>query len=133
MSAKSRLSVIAIAMLAGTLTTSPSVAVNWAEYRFKLLTLAAGVSVPTLDTVPVAFAATVQCSVYVTLAFTARSTRWLMLPEPDAGQVAPPAPVQVQVQFVRDEGNVSVMVVPGAGLQAFRPETGSVAFFTIIV
>ena len=62
---------------------------------------------------PVADAAIEQFAVYVTLPPFGRLTRSLMLPEPDAVQLPPPAPPQVHVQ-ASDAGNVSATVDPGA-------------------
>ena len=54
-----------------------------------------------------------QLAVYVTLLPAARFTESLILPEPDAVHVPPPAPTQVQVQ-VSDAGKVSATVDPVA-------------------
>jgi hypothetical protein len=50
---------------------------------------------------------------YVTLAPLGRLTVLLMLPDPDAGHVPPPAPTHVH-EHVSDAGNVSATVEPGA-------------------
>jgi hypothetical protein len=68
-----------------------------------------------LLTDPVALAAIVQLAVNVVLPPAGRLTLLLMLPDPDAGQVAPPAPAQVQLQL-RAAGSVSVTIAPLAAL-----------------
>jgi hypothetical protein len=71
-------------------------------------------AVAVLVSEPVAAAETVPVTTNVAVAPTGRSTEALMLPLPEAGQVAPPAPEQVQVAPVNAAGNVSVTVDPGA-------------------
>src|SRR5580765_8958324 len=73
----------------------------------------AGATVAVFTSEPVAPAPTVQLAVKVTLPPLGRLTELLMLPEPDAVHVPPPAPTQVHEQ-VRDAGNVSATVEPGA-------------------
>src|SRR5262245_28434955 len=70
-------------------------------------------TVAVFDSVPVAETLIVPSTVKVTLPPAGRFTVLLMLPDPDAGHVPPPAPTHVQVA-VRDAGNVSVTVDPGA-------------------
>ena len=63
---------------------------------------------------PVAEALIVQLAVCVTDAPDGRLTELLILPLPDAVQVPPPAPTQVQVH-VSDAGKVSLTVAPVTG------------------
>ena len=70
-------------------------------------------TVAVLTKLPLAAAEMVQLAVYVTLPPAGRLAKSLMLPEPDAVQVPPPAPTHVQLQ-VRDAGKVSATVVPVA-------------------
>src|SRR5882672_7060431 len=79
------------------------------------VTPAGAVTVAVLLSVPVARLEMVQLAVYVTLPVFGRFTVSLMLPEPEAVQVPPFAPAQVQVQ-VREAGNVSATVEPVAAL-----------------
>ena len=73
----------------------------------------AAVTVAVFTSEPVAPAPIVQLAVYVTLPPLGRFTELLMLPDPDAVHVPPPAPTQVHEQ-VSDAGNVSATVDPGA-------------------
>ena len=75
------------------------------------LTPPGAATVAVLLSVPVAAAEIAQLAVYVALAPTGKLTVLLMLPEPLAVQVPPPAPTQVHVQ-VRLAGNVSATVAP---------------------
>lgn len=74
----------------------------------------AATTVAVLLKVPVAAAESVPVAVNVTEPPTGKLTVALMLPEPDAEQVAPPAPTQVQVTPVIDAGKVSATIEPGA-------------------
>lgn len=65
--------------------------------------------------VPVAEAEIAAVTVYVTEPPAGRLTVSLMLPEPIAVQVPPPAPTQVHVA-VKTAGKVSATVEPGASL-----------------
>ena len=58
----------------------------------------------------------VAAAVNVTVAPTGRLTRALMLPEPLAGHVPPPAPAQVHVTPVSEAGNTSATVAPTTAL-----------------
>ena len=62
------------------------------------VTPAGAATVAVLLMLPIAVADTAQVAVKVTLAPAGRLTLLAMLPLPDAGQVPPPAPTQVQVQ-----------------------------------
>ena len=73
------------------------------------------VTVAVLDNVPVAAAEIVHDAVYVTEPPTGKLAASLMLPEPLAVQMPPPAPTHVHVH-VKDAGNVSAIVEPGASL-----------------
>ena len=77
------------------------------------VTPAGAVTVAVLSNEPVAAAEMLQVAVYVTLPPFGRFTESLILPEPDAVHVPPPAPTQVQEQ-VSEAGNVSATVEPGA-------------------
>jgi hypothetical protein len=74
------------------------------------------VTVAVLTRLPVAEALTVPVRVYVTLPPTGRFTVALMLPDPLAVQVPPPAPTQVQVGPVIAAGTVSATVAPVTAL-----------------
>src|SRR6187402_2039895 len=78
------------------------------------VTPAGAATVAVLLSVPVAAGDKVALTVYVTLAPAGRLTVSLILPEPAAVQVPPPAPTQVQVA-VSEAGNVSATMAPGAG------------------
>ncbi len=69
-----------------------------------------------LTSVPVAPADTLAVTVNVAVAPAGRLTRTLTLPDPEAGQVPPPAPTQVHVAPRIAAGNVSVTVAPIASL-----------------
>src|SRR5689334_10123536 len=71
------------------------------------------VIVAVFDSVPVAAPEIVALAVKVTDPPAGRFTVSLMLPLPEAVQVPPPAPTQVQV-LVSDAGNVSATVAPVA-------------------
>jgi len=77
------------------------------------VTPAGAVTVAVLDSVPVAAAEMAALTVYVTDPPAGRLTVSVMLPEPAAVQVPPPAPTQVQVA-VSEAGNVSATVAPVA-------------------
>src|SRR3954465_1914252 len=77
------------------------------------VTPAGAVTVAVLLSVPVAAAEMVALTVYVTDPPDGRLTVLLMLPDPAAVQVPPPAPTQVQVA-VSEAGNVSATVAPVA-------------------
>ena len=78
-----------------------------------------GTLVVALESDPVALGLMGQLAVWVTLPPTGRLTVSLMLPEPAAVQVPPPAPTHVQLQ-VSDAGNVSATVAAVTGsLPAF--------------
>src|SRR5439155_1312528 len=77
------------------------------------VTPAGAATVAVLLSVPVADAEIVQLDVYVVLPPLGKFTVSLMLPEPDAVHVPPPAPTHVQVQ-VSDAGKVSATVAPVA-------------------
>lgn len=72
------------------------------------------VAVAVLLSVPVAEAKMVAFTVKVTEPPEGKLTTSLMLPEPAAVQVPPPAPTHVQVMPVRAAGKVSAMVTEGA-------------------
>jgi len=72
------------------------------------------VTVAVLLSEPVTEGEIEQLAVYVTLPPLGRFTELLMLPEPDAVQVPPPAPAHVHVQEVSEAGNESATVEPGA-------------------
>lgn len=74
----------------------------------------AAATVAVLDNVPVAAPESVPVAVNVTEPPDGKLTVALMLPDPLAGQVPPPAPTQVQVTPVIDAGKVSATVEPGA-------------------
>jgi hypothetical protein len=65
---------------------------------------------------PVADPLIVPVRAYVTVPPTGRFTIWLMLPDPLAVQLPPPAPTQVHVAPVISAGTVSVTVAPFARL-----------------
>ena len=92
-----------------------SVSVSVAELLpgFGSLTPAGAVTVAVFDRLPVAPAAIAALTVYVTVPPAGRLTVSLILPDPAAVQVPPPAPTQVHVA-VRAAGNVSATVAPGA-------------------
>ena len=69
-------------------------------------------TVAVLERVPVAAAEIVPVAVYVTEPPEGRLTVSLMLPEPDAVQVPPPAPTQVHETPVIAAGNMSATVAP---------------------
>src|SRR6185295_1613760 len=94
---------------------APSVSVSVAELLPGVgsVTPAGAATVAVLESVPVADGEIVQLAVYVTLPPAGRLTVSLMLPEPDAVQVPPPAPTQVHVQL-RTAGKVSATEEPGA-------------------
>src|SRR5204862_238396 len=77
------------------------------------VTPAGAVTVAVLLSVPVAAAEMVGLAAWVALPPTGRLTVSLRLPEPDAVQVPPPAPVHVQVQG-NEAGKVSATVAPVA-------------------
>jgi hypothetical protein len=93
--------------------TSVSVSVALLLLGVRSVTPPGTATVAVLDRVPVADALIVALTVYVTLPPAGRLTVLLMLPFPLAGHVPPPAPAHVQVA-VRDAGNVSATVDPGA-------------------
>jgi hypothetical protein len=68
-------------------------------------------TVAVLERLPLAAPEIAQFPVYVTLPPLGRFTVSLILPEPEAVQVPPPAPRHVQVQ-VSEAGNVSATVAP---------------------
>ena len=70
------------------------------------------VMVAVLDSVPVAEALSVPVMVKVTAAPTGRFTSSLRLPLPEAVQVPPAEPTQVQVTPLREAGSVSATVAP---------------------
>jgi hypothetical protein len=72
--------------------------------------------VAVLLSVPVVDGLIVPTSVYVTDPPTGRLTPWLMLPDPLAVHVAPPAATHVQLTLVSVPGTVSVTVAPFAAL-----------------
>lgn len=74
----------------------------------------AAATVAVLDNVPVAAAESVPVAVNVTEPPDGKLTVALMLPDPLAGQVPPPAPTQLQVTPVSVAGNVSATVEFGA-------------------
>ncbi len=65
------------------------------------------VTVAVLTIFPVAEPETVAETMYVTVALAGMETVSLMVPEPDALQVAPPVPEQVQVTLFKSAGIVS--------------------------
>ena len=70
-----------------------------------------------LDSVPVAFGATVAVSVKVAVPFTARSTVALMLPVPlGEPQLEPLEAVQVHVALVNVTGRLSATAAPTTAL-----------------
>lgn len=73
-------------------------------------------TVAVFDSVPVAALDKVPVAVKVTEPPAGKLTVALMLPDPFAGQVPPPAPTQVQVTPVMVAGKVSATVEPGASL-----------------
>ena len=87
------------------------------------VTPAAAVTVAVFESVPLALAEIVPVAVYVTEPPAGRLAVSLILPEPEAVHVPPPAPTQVHVTPVIDAGNASAMMVPGASLgPAFEAE-----------
>src|SRR5690242_17890221 len=90
-------------------SVSVSVALLLAELESEMLEL----TVAVLASVPVAEGLTRAETVYVTEPPVGRLTVLLMLPDPEAVQVPPPAPTQVQVA-VRLAGSVSATVAPEA-------------------
>ncbi len=95
-------------------TCAASVSVSVAELLPGLgsVTPAGAVIVAVLTSVPVAAADTVPLSVNVALPPTGRLTLALMLPEPAAGQVPPPAPTHVHAAPRIVAGTVSATVAP---------------------
>lgn len=91
---------------------SVSVSVLLLFAKFVSLTPAGAVIDAELTSEPVTELLIEQVAENVTLAPPGRLTELLMLPEPDAEQVPPFAPLQVQVQELSDCGNVSVTVAP---------------------
>jgi hypothetical protein len=77
------------------------------------LTPPAALTVAVFDSVPVALDEMAALAVYVTDPPAGRLTVSLILPEPLAVHVPPPAPTQVQVA-VSEGGKVSATFVPGA-------------------
>src|SRR3954453_22957836 len=77
------------------------------------VTLPGAVTVAVLVSRPLAAAEIVQLAVEVTLPPAGRLTVSLRFPEPEAVQVPPPAPMQVQAQ-VSEAGKVSATVAPVA-------------------
>ena len=65
-----------------------------------------------LSMLPVAAAATVPLTVYVTVAPTGRLTVSLIAPVPDAAQLPPPVAVHVQLAPTSDAGTLSTIVAP---------------------
>jgi hypothetical protein len=107
-------SVFVIPRFACGVSVSVSVALLFAG--FGSVTPLGTATVAVLLSVPVADALTVPVSVYVTLPLTGRFTVSLMLPEPLAVQVPPPAPTHVQLAPVIVAGRVSVTVAPVTAL-----------------
>lgn len=98
------------------MTGSVSVAALFAP--FGSVVPAGGVMLAELDTLPVAFAATVAVRVNVAVPPTARSTVVLILPVPLAEPQAEPAEaVQVQVALVSVIGRLSVTAAPATALE----------------
>ena len=71
-------------------------------------------TVAVLGRLPVAAESMLQVAVYVTLPLTGKLTVSPRLPLPDAVQLPPPAPTQVQLTLVHAAGKLSVTVEPGA-------------------
>ena len=93
--------------------TSVSVSVALLLAGFGSVTAAGAVMVAVLDSVPVAAATTGAVTVKVKDPPAGRFTVLaLMLPEPLAGPVPPPAPTPVQVAPEMDAGKVSATVAP---------------------
>ena len=74
----------------------------------------AAATVAVFDNVPVADIEILAVTVYVTLPPAGRLTVSLILPEPEAVQVPPPAPTHVQFADEMLAGKVSATVDPGA-------------------
>ena len=105
-------SVLVIDRSADGASVSVSVALLFAG--FGSVTPPATETVAVLTRLPVAAASTLQVAVYVTLPLTGRFTTSPRLPLPDAVQVPPPAPAQVQLTLVHAAGKLSDTVEPGA-------------------
>src|SRR5262245_11080245 len=79
-----------------------------------------------LLSVPDAAGSRMPLAVKVTVAPTGRLTVALMLPEPEDGQVPPPAAVQDQRTPVTEAGKLSVTVAPLAPVTASGPALNTV-------
>src|SRR5438876_636288 len=73
-----------------------------------------GVTVAVFTRVPLALGDRVAVTVKVTEPPAGKPTVLLILPEPEAGHVPPPAPTHVQFANMIAAGNVSVTFEPGA-------------------
>jgi hypothetical protein len=95
-----------------------SVSVSAAELLARLgsVTPPGAATVAVLLRLPVAEGVIVPVRVYVTVPLGGRFTVWLMLPDPLAAQLPPPAPRHVQVTPVIVAGTVSATVAPFAAL-----------------
>ena len=93
---------------------SVSVSVALLLLVFGSVTPPGAVTVAVFTRLPVALGEIAAETVKVTDPPDGRLTDWLILPEPDAVQVPPPAPTHVQFADVIAAGNVSVTFEPGA-------------------
>jgi hypothetical protein len=103
-----------LVMLRSAVAPSVSVSVALLLPGVGSVTPAGAATVAVLESVPVAAGEMVAETVKVTDPPTGRLTVSLMLPEPEAVAVPPPAPTAVQVTPVRDAGKVSATVAPVA-------------------